>query len=111
VILPWNNLLGAWGKDRAYYIMNRDHLGGFTPGDNAIAQYAPGMTAAENPPTLPQDPANDPARTGHIHCAPVMFDDPKLGPILTCGVRTTSSGVTGSTEQRTRLRRPRRLSC
>jgi hypothetical protein len=81
VILPWNNLLGAWGKDRAYYIMDRDHLGGFTPGDNAIAQYAPGMTAAENPPTLPQDPANDPARTGHIHCAPVMFDDPELGPI------------------------------
>lgn len=81
VILPWDNLLGVWGKDRAFYIMDRDDLGKFTPGANAIVQFAPNMTAAQNQPVRPQDPGNDPARTGHIHCAPVMFDDPTLGPI------------------------------
>jgi hypothetical protein len=75
VLLPWGNLVGAWGKDRAYYIMDRDHLGKFTPGHNAIAQYAPGMTGSQH---IGIDPAS---WTGHIHCAPVMFDDPVRGPL------------------------------
>jgi hypothetical protein len=73
VILPWGNLLGAWGKDRAYYIMDRDHLGGFTPGDNAIVQFAPDMTKAQNP--------GKEGGTGHVHCAPVVVADPDIGPV------------------------------
>ncbi|MBZ5594816.1 MAG: hypothetical protein LAP39_21435 [Acidobacteriia bacterium] len=73
VILPWGNLVGAWGKDKAYYIMDRGQMGKFKPGQNAIAQFAPNMTMAENP-----GPAGG---TGHIHCAPVMFSDPIVGPV------------------------------
>jgi hypothetical protein len=75
VLLPWGNLVGAWGKDRAYYIMDRDSLGKFTPGHNAIVQYAPGMTASQHPGLA------EASRTGHIHCAPVVFDDPVRGPL------------------------------
>ena len=70
VILPWNNLVGAWGKDRAYHIADRDNLGKFTVGSNKIVQFAPGMTA----------PVNG-GGTAHIHCAPVFFEDPVIGPI------------------------------
>jgi hypothetical protein len=75
VLLPWGNLVGAWGKDRAYYIMDRDNLGKFTPGHNAIVQSAAGMTSSQH---IGIDPAS---WTGHIHCAPVMFDDPVRGPL------------------------------
>jgi hypothetical protein len=75
VLLPWGNLVGAWGKDRAYYIMDRDNLGKFTPGHNAIVQYAANMTGSQH---IGIDPAS---WTGHIHCAPVMFDDPLRGPL------------------------------
>ena len=75
VLLPWGNVVGAWGKDRAYYIMDRDNLGKFTPGRNAIVQYAPDMTGSQH---VGLDPAS---WTGHIHCAPVVFDDPARGPV------------------------------
>ena len=70
VLLPWNNLVGSWGKDRAYHIMNRSNLGKFNPNTNDIVQFAAGMTAPENG-----------GGTGHIHCAPVFFEDPTVGPI------------------------------
>jgi hypothetical protein len=73
VLLPWDNLMGAWGKDLAYYILDRNNMGRFNPAKNDIAQYAPGMTKAQNP--GPQ------GGSGHIHCAPVVFEDPVLGPI------------------------------
>ncbi len=73
VLLPWGHLVGAWGKDRAYYIMDRDGMGHFHPTANAIAQFAPDMTKAQNP--------GQEGGTGHIHCAPVMFDDPDIGPV------------------------------
>jgi hypothetical protein len=69
VLLPWKKMVGAWGKDLAYHVMDRAKLGKFTPGNAAIAQYAPDMTQ-------PQDDG-----TGHIHCAPVMFTDPVIGPV------------------------------
>jgi hypothetical protein len=69
VILPWKKLVGAWGKDLAYYVMDRNKMGRFTPGKNVIHQYAPNMTAPQN------------NGTGHIHCAPVVFSDPVVGPI------------------------------
>ena len=47
VLLPWRNLVGAWGKDRAYYILDRNKMGHFTPGANAIAQFAPDMTSPQ----------------------------------------------------------------
>ena len=62
--------VGAWGKDRAYYILDTDNLGKFTPGQNKIHQFAPGMTEPENG-----------GGTGHIHCAPVVFADPTIGPV------------------------------
>jgi outer membrane protein assembly factor BamB len=70
VLLPWKNLVGAWGKDRAYYVMNREQMGRFNPGSNAIEQYAPRMTEPQNP-----------TFTSHIHCAPVVFSDPVVGPV------------------------------
>jgi hypothetical protein len=70
VLLPWGNLLGAWGKDRAYYILDRGNMGKFHQGTNEIAQYAPGMTEPQNG-----------GGTGHIHCAPVVFDDTVVGPV------------------------------
>jgi hypothetical protein len=70
VILPWKNLVGAWGKDRAYHIADRDNLGKFTVGRNNIVQFATGMTA----------PVNG-GGTAHIHCAPVFFEDPVVGPV------------------------------
>jgi hypothetical protein len=70
VLLPWNNLVGSWGKDRAYHIMNRSNLGKFDPDQNNIVQFAQAMTAPENG-----------GGTGHIHCAPVFFDDPMIGPV------------------------------
>src|ERR1700743_1431793 len=70
VLLPWNNLVGSWGKDRAYHIMSRANLGKFNPNANNIVQFAPGMTA----------PVNG-GGTGHIHCAPVFFEDPTVGPV------------------------------
>lgn len=73
VLLPWQNLIGAWGKDKAYYILDPDKLGRFNPVQNNIAQYAPNMTMAQNPGTA--------GGTGHIHCAPVMFDDPVVGSV------------------------------
>jgi hypothetical protein len=42
-------MLVAWGKDRAYYIMDRNGMGHFRPTENAIAQFAPDMTKAQNP--------------------------------------------------------------
>lgn len=69
VLLPWKNLVGAWGKDLAYYVMDRARMGKFTSGNAAITQYAPKMTK-------PHD-----GGTGHIHCAPVMFSDPVFGPV------------------------------
>jgi hypothetical protein len=76
VLLPWASLVGAWGKDRAYYIMNRNKMGHFTAGANQIAQFAPNMTSAQ-----PQNVGHPHGATGHIHGAPVMFDHPTLGPI------------------------------
>jgi hypothetical protein len=73
VVLPWGDLIGAWGKDRAYYILHAADMGKYTPGQNRIAQFAPDMTKAQNP-------GHD-GQTGHIHCAPVMFSDPSLGPV------------------------------
>jgi hypothetical protein len=73
VLLPWGNLMGAWGKDRAYYIMDRNALGHFHSNQNAIAQFAPGMTKERNP--------GQEGGTGHIHCAPVVFSDPVVGPV------------------------------
>jgi hypothetical protein len=73
VLLPWGDLVGAWGKDKAYHIMKRTQLGKFTVGQNRIAQFAPNMTVAEN--TGPQ------GGTGHIHCAPVVCSDPVIGPV------------------------------
>ena len=70
VLLPWNNLVGAWGKDKAYHIMNQVNLGKFNSNKNAIVQFAPDMTAPENG-----------GGTGHIHCAPVFFEDPTVGPV------------------------------
>lgn len=70
VLLPWGDLVGAWGKDRAYYVLRRGNLGKFVPGQNAIEQFAPNMTTAVNG-----------GGTGHIHCAPVVFDDPVVGSI------------------------------
>ena len=70
VLLPWNNLVGVWGKDQAYHILDSANLGKFTSGQNAIVQFAPTMTKPENG-----------AGTGHIHCAPVFFEDPNLGPV------------------------------
>jgi hypothetical protein len=70
VLLPWNNLVGAWGKDRAYHIMDRAKLGKFNANQNAIVQFAPNMTTPENG-----------GGTGHIHCAPAFFDDPTIGPV------------------------------
>src|ERR1700730_9073071 len=75
VLLPWGNLVGAWGKDRAYYVMDRDHLGGFTPGHNSIVQYAPDMTGSQHIGIAQA------SWTGHIHCAPLVFDDPQRGPV------------------------------
>jgi hypothetical protein len=69
VLLPWNNLVGAWGKDKAYHILDRANLGKFNSTRNVIVQFAPNMT----------NPAN--GGTGHIHCAPVFFEDPILGPV------------------------------
>jgi hypothetical protein len=69
VLLPWKKLVGAWGKDLAYYVMDRAKMGKFTPDNAAIAQFARDMTK-------PQDDG-----TGHIHCAPVMFSDPVIGPV------------------------------
>jgi hypothetical protein len=63
--------VGAWGKDRAYYILDTANLGKFTPHRNNIHQYAPDMTKV----------LREGAVTAHIHCAPVMFTDPSLGPI------------------------------
>jgi hypothetical protein len=65
-----SGLVGAWGKDRAYYILDTKNLGKFTPGKNNIHQFAPNMTQPENG-----------AGTGHIHSAPVMFTDPTVGPV------------------------------
>jgi hypothetical protein len=48
VLLPWGDLMGAMGKDRAYYILDRGNMGKFNPEANAIAQYAPDMTQAQN---------------------------------------------------------------
>jgi hypothetical protein len=73
VLLPWGDLVGAWGKDRAYYIMDRNGMGHFRPTENAIAQFAPDMTKAQNP--------GQEGGTGHIHCAPVVFADPEIGPV------------------------------
>ena len=73
VLLPWGDLVGAWGKDRAYYIMDRTGMGHFRPTENAIAQFAPDMTKAQNP--------GQEGGTGHIHCAPVVFADPEIGPV------------------------------
>ncbi len=70
VLLPWKDLLGAWGKDRAYYVMDRNDLGKYTAKNTGIIQYAPGMT----------EPLNG-AATGHIHGAPVVFSDPTIGPV------------------------------
>jgi hypothetical protein len=70
VLLPWNHLVGAWGKDRAYYVMDRNRLGGWSQDNSAIVQYARNMTAHLNG-----------APTSHIHCAPVMFSDPVVGPV------------------------------
>jgi hypothetical protein len=77
VLLPWGNLLGAWGKDKAYYVMDRGKMGHYTPGSNAITQFAPGMTRGLNDPTS----SGSGGGTGHIHCAPVVFEHPALGPI------------------------------
>jgi hypothetical protein len=73
VLLPWGGLVGAWGKDRAYYMMDRNGMGHFRPTENAIAQFAPNMTKAQNP--------GQEGGTGHIHCAPVVFADPDIGPV------------------------------
>jgi hypothetical protein len=73
VLLPWGDLVGAWGKDRAYYIMDRNGMGHFHPTENAIAQFAPDMTKAQNP--------GQEGGTGHIHCAPVVFADLEIGPV------------------------------
>jgi hypothetical protein len=73
VLLPWGNLVGVWGKDRSYYIMDRDAMGHFRPNGNAIAQFAPDMTKA-------RDPGRE-GGAGHIHCAPVVFPDPEIGPV------------------------------
>src|SRR5262249_20915756 len=62
--------VGAWGKDRAYYILDSDNFGKFTPGQNNIHQFAPDMTKPENS-----------GGTGHIHCAPVVFTDAIVGPV------------------------------
>jgi hypothetical protein len=63
--------VGAWGKDRAYYILDTGNFGKFTPGQNNIHQFAPEMTK----------PENGPNNTAHIHCAPVVFTDPIVGPV------------------------------
>jgi hypothetical protein len=73
VLLPWSNLMGAWGKDLAYYIMDRNSLGRFNLLSNNIHQYARDMTKAQ---ALRKD-----GGTGHIHCAPVVFEDPIVGPV------------------------------
>jgi hypothetical protein len=70
VILPWSNLVGLWGKDRAYHIADCNNLGKFTVGRNNIVQFAPAMTT----------PVNG-GGTAHIHCAPVIFNDPDIGPV------------------------------
>ena len=70
VLLPWNNLVGMWGKDRAYHISDRGNLGKFDPAKNNIVQFAPRMTA----------PVNG-SGTAHIHCAPAVFDNPEVGPV------------------------------
>jgi hypothetical protein len=46
-------------------------MGHFRPTENAIAQFAPDMTKAQNP--------GQEGGTGHIHCAPVVFADPEIG--------------------------------
>ena len=74
VLLPWGNLVGMWGKDRAYHILNRDNLGKFTVGSNNIAQFQPGMTVGQNT-------GKPGGGTGHIHGAPVFFEDATQGPI------------------------------
>jgi hypothetical protein len=62
VLLPWDNLVGAWGKDRTFYIMKRGNMGHFNPANNSQIVQADVMT------------------NFHIHCAPVMFDGPR-GPV------------------------------
>jgi hypothetical protein len=62
--------VGAWGKDRAYYVMDTNNLGKFTSGLNNIHQFTPGMTKPQNG-----------APTAHIHGAPVMFTDPGIGHV------------------------------
>ena len=72
VLLPWNQLVAMWGKDRAYHITNRKNLGKFDPAKNDIVQFAASMTSPANP---------HGTGTAHIHCAPPVFDSPDIGPV------------------------------